>query len=138
MTRRRSQPPLALAFPQSRFTSRVGGGSAFFRRHSTLMRALFCIFVFTLLVGCATHSNTSPSVASFRFIDSTTTLLDVQEKVGSPNGGMAFLMSSHWFYNLSDGSKVQIDASNSDGKILDVLHKSSNGDKLYETIYIRK
>ena len=29
---RRSQPPLALAVPLSRFTSRVGGGSAFFVR----------------------------------------------------------------------------------------------------------
>src|SRR5437764_14118003 len=29
---RRSQPPLALSVPLSRFTSRVGGGSAFFVR----------------------------------------------------------------------------------------------------------
>src|SRR5208283_4972522 len=29
----RSQPPLALAVPLSRFTSQVGGGSAFFVRH---------------------------------------------------------------------------------------------------------
>jgi len=29
-TSRRSQPPLALAVPLSRFASRVGGGSAFF------------------------------------------------------------------------------------------------------------
>ena len=36
LTSRRSQPPLALAVPLSRFTSRVGGGSAFFvRRHET-------------------------------------------------------------------------------------------------------
>jgi hypothetical protein len=33
LTSRRSQPPLALAVPLSRFTSRVGGGSAFFVRH---------------------------------------------------------------------------------------------------------
>src|ERR1022692_4326859 len=32
-TSRRSQPPLALAVPLSRFTSRVGGGSAFFVGH---------------------------------------------------------------------------------------------------------
>src|ERR1035438_8175780 len=32
LTSRRSQPPLALAVPLSRFTSRVGGGSAFFVR----------------------------------------------------------------------------------------------------------
>src|ERR1035441_4818971 len=34
LTSRRSQPPLALAVPLSRFTSQVGGGSAFYvRRH---------------------------------------------------------------------------------------------------------
>jgi uncharacterized protein YndB with AHSA1/START domain len=32
LTSRRSQPPLALAVPLSRFTPRVGGGSAFFVR----------------------------------------------------------------------------------------------------------
>jgi Carbohydrate binding domain len=35
LTSRRSQPPLALAVPLSRFTSRVGGGSAFFVRRFT-------------------------------------------------------------------------------------------------------
>jgi len=33
LTSRRSQPPLVLAVPLSRFTSRVGGGSALFVRH---------------------------------------------------------------------------------------------------------
>ena len=33
LTSRRSQPPLALAVPLSRFTPRVGGGSAFYVRH---------------------------------------------------------------------------------------------------------
>ena len=33
LTSRRSQPPLALSVPLSRFTPRVGGGSAFFVRH---------------------------------------------------------------------------------------------------------
>jgi hypothetical protein len=32
LTSRRSQPPLALSVPLSRFTSQVGGGSAFFVR----------------------------------------------------------------------------------------------------------
>ena len=36
LTSRRSQPPLALAVPLSRFTPRVGGGSAFFVRPLTL------------------------------------------------------------------------------------------------------
>ena len=39
LTSRRSQPPLALAVPLSRFTPRVGGGSAFFvRPHSAHMQ----------------------------------------------------------------------------------------------------
>ena len=51
LTSRRSQPPLALAVPLSRFTSRVGGGSAFYVRHhrNTLMKNL--ILVIALLLG---------------------------------------------------------------------------------------
>src|ERR1039458_3263007 len=38
LTSRRSQPPLPLCVPLSRFTSRVGGGSAFFvRPHEVLL-----------------------------------------------------------------------------------------------------
>src|SRR5208282_192347 len=33
LTSRRSQPPLTPSVPLSRFTSRVGGGSAFYVRH---------------------------------------------------------------------------------------------------------
>ena len=43
LTSRRSQPPLALSVPLSRFTPRVGGGSAFFvrpLRTSQTMRSL--------------------------------------------------------------------------------------------------
>src|ERR1035437_4955472 len=37
LTSRRSQPPLAASVPPSRFTSRVGGGSAFYvRPHSRI------------------------------------------------------------------------------------------------------
>src|ERR1017187_4818841 len=40
LTSRRSQPPLALSVPLSRFTSRVGGGSAFYVRcHSRTMKS---------------------------------------------------------------------------------------------------
>jgi hypothetical protein len=43
LTSRRSQPPLALAVPLSRFTPRVGGGSAFFvRRMSIAIKTYFC------------------------------------------------------------------------------------------------
>jgi hypothetical protein len=44
LTSRRSQPPLALAVPLSRFASQVGGGSAFFvrqlRAYDILLRQL--------------------------------------------------------------------------------------------------
>src|ERR1039457_1692501 len=36
LTSRRSQPPLARSVPLSRFTSRVGGGSAFFVRRPSI------------------------------------------------------------------------------------------------------
>ena len=41
LTSRRSQPPLALAVPLSRFTSRVGGGSAFYVRPRDGLRLEF-------------------------------------------------------------------------------------------------
>ena len=66
LTSRRSQPPLAVSVPLSRFASRVGGGSAFFvRQHhtpqqthtmkkqiSSLLLACAVALVFT---GCATE-----------------------------------------------------------------------------------
>src|ERR1035438_3837399 len=69
LTSRRSQPPLALAVPLSRFTSRVGGGSAFFvRRHYTLMKTkpnktyqiaalLFCISGFVSFFFAVINDN---------------------------------------------------------------------------------
>ena len=49
LTSRRSQPPLARSVPLSRFTSPVGGGSAFFvRRHSRAMRKLTFIVLLIL------------------------------------------------------------------------------------------
>src|ERR1022692_3105580 len=47
---RRSQPPLALSVPLSRFTPRVGGGSAFFVR--LLMRAAHIIILVASLCCC--------------------------------------------------------------------------------------
>src|ERR1039458_8992990 len=41
---RRSQPPLALSVPLSRFTSRVGGGSAFFVRHRSPYEDIYMAF----------------------------------------------------------------------------------------------
>src|ERR1035437_3335366 len=36
LTSRRSQPPLAASVPPSRFTSRIGGGSAFYVRRTRI------------------------------------------------------------------------------------------------------
>jgi hypothetical protein len=41
LTSRRSQPPLTLSGPLSRFTSRVGGGSAFFVRPLRTMKTSY-------------------------------------------------------------------------------------------------
>jgi hypothetical protein len=57
---RRSQPPLALSVPLSRFTPRVGGGSAFYvsRLHTLTVKTIFLLFgCFTLTLfwaGAAT------------------------------------------------------------------------------------
>ena len=69
LTSRRSQPPLALAVPLSRFTPRVGGGSAFYvrrlREKSRLMRRYmnFCQFFWICLssfpLALATFSHIS-------------------------------------------------------------------------------
>src|SRR5208282_387155 len=50
LTSRRSQPPLALSVPLSRFKPRVGGGSAFYVR--PLMRTLIPLLLVGLLLGC--------------------------------------------------------------------------------------
>ena len=45
---------MALSVPLSRFTSRVGGGSAFFvRQHSHAMKIYTSFFVIALICGCA-------------------------------------------------------------------------------------
>ena len=54
-TSRRSQPPLALAVPLSRFTPRVGGGSAFYVRRFCaffMKRCLKVLLSAALLGGC--------------------------------------------------------------------------------------
>src|ERR1035441_1842685 len=53
LTSRRSQPPLALAVPLSRFTSRVGGGSAFFvRHHLRAMKTLITVCSLIIAFVC--------------------------------------------------------------------------------------
>jgi len=59
-TQQLTQPPLALAVPLSRFTPRVGGGSAFFVRHRHAQSFLICFWFLWLcireaadLAGCA-------------------------------------------------------------------------------------
>jgi hypothetical protein len=63
LTSRRSQPPLALSVPLSRFTPRVGGGSAFFvRHHSRMTRNTKTLFIvpaalfFVILASVAVHN----------------------------------------------------------------------------------
>src|ERR1035441_7431954 len=53
LTSRRSQPPLALSVPLSRFTSRVGGGSAFFvRHHLRAMKTLITVCSLIIAFVC--------------------------------------------------------------------------------------
>ena len=65
-----SQPPLALSVPLSRFTPRVGGGSAFFVRHERfnttdadseahIWRYVFSLPVFWSRFGCSSGSDIS-------------------------------------------------------------------------------
>ena len=52
---------MALAVPLSRFTSRVGGGSAFFVRR--IMRSILLSIICALLVGCSTTPKSSVIVS---------------------------------------------------------------------------
>jgi hypothetical protein len=82
LTSRRSQPPLARSVPLSRFTSRVGGGSAFFVRRPMRTSHISLVLVFCLLCfGCA-HRFTG----DFSFKNSSTVGLWV-EVSGLSNGG---------------------------------------------------
>ena len=73
LTSRRSQPPLALAVPLSRFTSLVGGGSAFFvRRMSTkmaltiwLLKIAWIIFVALVAIQVAIYGYTKNGIGGF-------------------------------------------------------------------------
>src|ERR1035438_5633034 len=57
LTSRRSQPPLARSVPLSRFTSRVGGGSAFFvRRTRIVMLKWVAAIILLLFLGLCTVS----------------------------------------------------------------------------------
>ena len=57
---------MALSVPLSRFTSQVGGGSAFFvRHHYTLMKCTITfIFLSLLLTGCGNKNSSSDSSAT--------------------------------------------------------------------------
>src|ERR1035437_9864329 len=71
LTSRRSQPPLPLSVPLSRFTSRVGGGSAFFVR-SHLGRAMkhICLFLLTLALFSPMLASADRGVTQFTDLDS--------------------------------------------------------------------
>jgi hypothetical protein len=77
LTSRRSQPPLALFVPLSRFTSRVGGGSALVVRHQDArhMKITFTILaigVVIFLFGCTTnHTALSSETTSYAVTNHT-------------------------------------------------------------------
>ena len=52
LTSRRSQPPLALAVPLSRFTPRVGGGSAFFVSFKNMISRVYCLITYFVMIMC--------------------------------------------------------------------------------------
>jgi len=108
------------------------------------------IIIAALLVGCAKHHDADPatpipvsashsslSVKSFRFIGPSTTLQQVFDKCGSPKGGMSSLTFASYSYDLDDGTKVQIEASNYGYGILSVIHQTAKGEKI-EVIYEKK
>ena len=73
LTSRRSQPPLALAVPLSRFASQVGGGSAFYVRPTRAMRYFITlILLFAVCAGCRSR----PTAADWRARLHTVTLED--------------------------------------------------------------
>ena len=72
LTSRRSQPPLARSVPLSRFTSRVGGGSAFFVRLKLLI-----LTTMPLSQPCP-HCNSSETV-SIHFVVARRALAMIQE-----------------------------------------------------------
>src|SRR5664280_1426372 len=70
LTSRRSQPPLALAVPLSRFTSQVGGGSAFYVRHLMKWKPFkipFTIRVVVFIFGAVSVSSPIRAIYSGKF-----------------------------------------------------------------------
>src|ERR1035437_3740735 len=63
LTIRRSQPPLALAVPLSRFTSRVGGGSAFYVRRHYAQDQSTRFYVSGAFGGCCHHRDSGGAFA---------------------------------------------------------------------------
>src|SRR5665647_13622 len=65
LTSRRSQPPLALSVPLSRFTPLVGGGSAFYvRPHHTFMKNTTISLILVLFTSACSHKTESTPTTS--------------------------------------------------------------------------
>jgi hypothetical protein len=81
LTSRRSQPPLALAVPLSRFTSQVGGGSAFFVRQQLIMKTFLvvCLFLLAGVIGYFLPTPISPHLPGYfqsvRYVDAAVSAL---------------------------------------------------------------
>ena len=96
---------MALAVPLSRFTSRVGGGSAFFvRRHFMRYLFLICFGSAVLATGCASHSSVGePS----RVTGSTEPgVYIIQPGDGWPTISSRFHLTTDQFWALNPGVDV--------------------------------
>jgi hypothetical protein len=77
------------------------------------MKNLFLLLLTLILFGCA-HTKTicrslpRHSLNSFGSFDSTTTIQDIIQRAGKPNGGVSVSGIQVWFYLLSDDSWITI------------------------------
>ena len=109
LTERRSQPPLALSVPLSRFTSRVGGGSAFFvRRHERTCHISCGLLAAAIICGGCSRTYISTG----------------DPGIPSPDGDTRLCITAHGAYGRSYVDRT--------GKLLDICIK--RGSSTNETI----
>ena len=108
---------MALAVPLSRFTSRVGGGSAFYvRHHYTLMKHMVTLFALSLLlVGCKRHlsdSEISRKAVGGWMTPHTTVTTDIRSDGSYFTSGVSNRTAGSW--HVEGGSIVLIITNVSD------------------------
>jgi Flp pilus assembly secretin CpaC len=113
---------LALAVPLSRFTSQVGGGSAFFvRRHSHFMKnctpLIIAALLVSLFIGCSKHSPTAtpanPNVTDLGVVE-VSDGIPIYHDLG---GSKACVISPTVFRNGSVKLSFTIQQTNSAGVV---------------------